>query len=128
MYETRPLGEAAQPNYINTVVKVETALTPRALLKALHKIEHDFGRRREGPRWTARILDLDLLLYGDLCLQKEDLTLPHPRMVDRDFVLQPLYDVAKNLRLPEGDTVQALLGQVTTKTIIGQVCEQEYSV
>jgi len=103
VYETAPLGPAGQQDYLNAVARVATTLAPHALLDALLAIEQSRGRvRRE--RWGPRTLDLDLLLHGDTALQDPRLTLPHPAMLGRAFVLTPLHDLAPDLVL-SGRTV-----------------------
>lgn len=98
VYETAPVGGPEQPDYLNMVVAVETNFTPEALLARCLEIEAENGRvRRE--RWGARALDLDLLWYEGGVRQTETLTLPHPRMVERAFVLVPLAEIAPELRL-----------------------------
>lgn len=86
-------GPSDQPDYINAVAMVETALSPLALLEALQALEHAHGRERSA-RWGPRTLDLDLLLYGDLMLHSETLTIPHPGLYERNFVLYPLAELA----------------------------------
>lgn len=100
LYKTAPEGYQNQPDFINAVVEVATELKPEILLENLLKIETDFGRERHFPN-SPRILDLDLLLYDDLILSTETLTLPHPRMHLRGFVLLPLAEVAPNLSIPD---------------------------
>jgi len=96
-WETAPVGPP-QPDYLNAVVEVDACLTPRAHLAALHRIERAFGRVRDpATRWTARTLDLDLLWQGGLELRRGDLILPHPRLVERSFVLAPLAQLAPGL-------------------------------
>lgn len=93
-------GQAPQPDFLNAVVCVETALGPHDLLAAFHRIEADAGRVRAdnaAGRWAARPLDLDLLVYGDLVLDTPGLTLPHPRLTERRFVLDPLAELAPDL-------------------------------
>lgn len=99
LYRSRPLGPPDQPDYINAVARVLTTLTPPVLLAALHAIERGHGRQRR-QRWGARTLDLDLLLYGQLTQDDPQLTLPHPRLAERTFVLQPLHDLAPELQVP----------------------------
>jgi 2-amino-4-hydroxy-6-hydroxymethyldihydropteridine diphosphokinase len=92
-YVTAPVPRSDQPDYVNGAVRVATALGPEALLAALHRVEHAFGRVRLA-RNEARVLDLDLIDYGGLVADREGLTLPHPRAHLRGFVLVPLRDVA----------------------------------
>ena len=92
---------ASQPDYLNAVACADTLLSPQALLIRLQAIENTQRRTRE-QRWGARTLDLDLLLYGDTVLATEMLTIPHPGMRDRLFVLQPLFDLAPELVMPDG--------------------------
>lgn len=98
VYETAPVGGPEQPDYLNMVVAVETHLTPDELLARCLAIEAAHGRERR-ERWGARTLDLDLLWYEGAVRQTESLTLPHPRMAERAFVLVPLAEVAPGLRL-----------------------------
>ena len=110
LYRSVPLGPADQPDYINAVAALETRLSPAALLDALQAIEQQQGRTREGARWGPRTLDLDLLLYGDQQIHTERLTVPHPGLGERNFVLYPLYDIAgENLRIPGLATLGHLL-------------------
>ncbi|MCL5269428.1 MAG: 2-amino-4-hydroxy-6-hydroxymethyldihydropteridine diphosphokinase [bacterium] len=92
LYETRPWGITDQPGFLNAAVLVKTSHPPESLLDALLKIESELGRRRLA-RWGPRPIDLDLLLYGGLCLDTPRLTLPHPGIAQRDFVLAPLLDL-----------------------------------
>jgi 2-amino-4-hydroxy-6-hydroxymethyldihydropteridine diphosphokinase len=102
VYETDPVGPP-QPPYLNMVAELETELSPKGLLAKMLRIEKALGRERR-ERWGPRTLDLDLLLYGDLVLEEEGLSVPHPRLHERAFVLVPLLDL-----LPEGR--HPLLGQ-----------------
>lgn len=99
LYRTAPVGYADQPDFINAVALVETRLPPPALLEALLDIEHAFGRVREF-RNAPRVLDLDLLLYDDLMHHEHGLTVPHPRMHERAFVLAPLVEIAPDCVIP----------------------------
>ena len=102
-YVSAPVGtHEAQPDYVNAVAAVRTALGPRALLSRLNAIERRNGRRRDAraPRNAARTLDLDLLLYGRLRIDVPHLTIPHPRMHQRAFVLRPLGDIAPAVAIP----------------------------
>ncbi|GAO35303.1 2-amino-4-hydroxy-6-hydroxymethyldihydropteridine pyrophosphokinase [Sulfuricella sp. T08] len=93
LYRSEPVGYADQPDFINAVAEIATALAPHALLEVLLDMEHRHGRVREF-RNAPRILDLDILLYDDLTCHEHGLTLPHPRMHERAFVLQPLHEIA----------------------------------
>jgi 2-amino-4-hydroxy-6-hydroxymethyldihydropteridine diphosphokinase len=102
-YATAPIGcETPQPDYVNAVIEVRTTLGPRALLHALHSIERRARRRRDLEAWrnAARTLDLDLLLYGRRRVRVPGLTVPHPRMHQRAFVLRPLVDIAAVATIP----------------------------
>jgi 2-amino-4-hydroxy-6-hydroxymethyldihydropteridine diphosphokinase len=102
-YVTAPIGtDSRQPDYVNAVAALATALPPRALLARLLAIERRHGRRRSAltPRNAARTLDLDLLLYGGRRLQSATLTIPHPRMHERAFVVRPLLEIAPTVRIP----------------------------
>jgi len=99
LYASAPVGFVDQPDFINAVAQVTTALAPRALLAALLAIEHRHGRERSF-RNAPRTLDLDLLLYGDAHFHEEGLTLPHPRMTERAFVLLPLLEIAPDTTIP----------------------------
>lgn len=98
-YRTAPWGFTDQDWFINTVVEIETALPPRELLKILLKIEEKIGRVRK-VRWGPRVIDLDLLLYGDAVINEPDLVVPHPHMTRRAFVLVPLADLDPDLHIP----------------------------
>lgn len=111
LFRTPPWGVLNQPDFINAVAQVETSLPPRGLLDALLAIETQAGRVR-GARNGPRVLDLDLLLYGDLRLDEPGLALPHPRLHQRAFVLLPLADVAPTLDVPGRGRVSDLLGSV----------------
>lgn len=106
-------GPEKQPDYVNGVACLHTTLAPHDLLEALQAIEQRQGRQRL-TRWGARTLDLDLLLYGDMEIQDERLTVPHPRLAERAFVLVPLSDIASHLVLPNGHSVKSLLAGIST--------------
>jgi 2-amino-4-hydroxy-6-hydroxymethyldihydropteridine diphosphokinase len=108
LYRTAPVGYAGQPDFINAVAAVETALSPRALLDALLAIERSHGRLRDFPN-APRTLDLDILLYGDLQLQENGLTIPHPRLHERAFVLVPLAEITPQCAIPGRGTAAELL-------------------
>lgn len=98
-YETEPVGVEDQRWFINTAVEVETEFTPGELLRRLKEIEREVGRRRRG-RWGPREVDLDLLLYDGLYLEEDELVLPHPELHRRRFVLEPLCELAPDMRHP----------------------------
>lgn len=100
LYETEPVGPPGQGPYLNAALLLETSLAPRALLARLHELEGAAGRARSGVRNEARTLDLDLLLFGDLCIDEPGLTVPHPRLHERPFVLAPLRELAPGARHP----------------------------
>lgn len=117
LYRSAPLGTPLdQPDFINAVAHIETALRPHALLRALLEIEQRCGRIRTYPN-APRTLDLDLLLYDTLQCQEEGLTLPHPRMHERAFVLQPLMEIEQNCIIPGHGPVAALLTAYTAQRL-----------
>lgn len=115
-YRTAPVGAPGQPDYVNAVAALETALAPEALLAALLAIEHDFGRQRAYHN-APRTLDLDLLLYDDLVIDRPHLQIPHPRLHLRAFVLVPLAEIAPALCLPGRGSLAAWLPAVSTQRI-----------
>lgn len=114
LYRSAPVGYLDQPDFINAVVKLETALSPRDLLDALLAVEHDNGRTREF-RNAPRTLDLDLLMYGTLRHHEHGLTVPHPQMHLRAFVLRPLLEIEPGCMIPgvgpAADALQRCAGQ-----------------
>jgi len=110
--ETEPVGGPPQDRYLNTVVEVETSLAPRELLRILRDVERQRGRRPSAERWGPRPIDLDLLLYEDQVVDEEDLTVPHPRMHERRFVLEPLAQLAPQFIHPVmKQSIQELLSK-----------------
>lgn len=109
-YSSLPVGPQDQPDYINTVASINTSLSAIELLHQLQSIENKQGRQRE-VKWGARTLDLDLLLFDDLCLNTEELLLPHPEIANRSFVLLPLFDLTPSLVFPNGDKLSELVKQ-----------------
>lgn len=116
LYRTSPVGLKNQPDFINAVVALETQLSPAALLEQLFVIELQFGRQRS-VRNAPRTLDLDLLLHGDCVLATSQLTLPHPRMHERAFVLAPLAEIAPQAVIPGHGPIDALLTTVADQAI-----------
>ncbi len=112
IFETDPVGPPPQGTYLNAVVRLATALAPRALLDALLAIERAAGRER-GARNAARSLDLDLLLYGDCIVEEPGLSVPHPRLAERAFILEPLAALAPQLVHPQlGESIESLAARV----------------
>ena len=108
--DTAPVGNLDQPRFLNGVAALETELPPRELLGLLLAVEARFGRDRTAvPAQGPRTLDLDLLLYGDAAIDEENLRVPHPRLHERAFVLEPLREVAPGLEVPGKGSVEALL-------------------
>ena len=107
VYETDPVGGPPQPDYLNAVVEVETELEPGELLRVCLEVESELGRVR-GERWGPRSIDIDVLTYGDREIDEPDLTIPHPRMHERAFVLVPLLELDADPPLPGGRRISAL--------------------
>lgn len=119
-YRTPPWGMRAQPAFLNAAAMLDTALAPHALLDALLEIERAAGRVREGERWGPRTLDLDLLHMDGVLLSGPRLTLPHPRIAERAFVLLPLAELAPDLELPGQGRVDALLAAADTDGCVAE--------
>jgi len=110
-YENPPMGPQDQPDFVNAVVALDTALEPLELLKELQKIEAKQGRERH-RHWGERTIDLDILLYGHECLDTKELTIPHPGLTQRQFVFLPLLEIAPDLRLPSGERLADLVVKI----------------
>ena len=113
LYRSKPLGPVPQPDFINAVAGILTQLDPRALLGELKALERALGRPEAHERWGPRIIDLDLLVYGRERREEPDLTLPHRGIVERNFVLYPLGDLAPELDVPGLGRVAELRGRLT---------------
>jgi 2-amino-4-hydroxy-6-hydroxymethyldihydropteridine diphosphokinase len=107
--ETEPWGYADQPRFLNAAAEVETTLEPRQFLVHLLDVERRLGRERVGPRWGPRTIDLDLLLFGDERISEPGLEVPHPRLTQRAFVLEPLAALVPELKIPGNGTVSEAL-------------------
>lgn len=123
IYRTEPWGGVDQPWFLNQVIRVQTSLSASELLEVCLRVEQLMGRQ-PGERWGPRTIDIDLLLYGDLVVWKEALQVPHPRMMERRFVLAPLVELAPDLRHPVlGLTAEELLAQLTDERRVERVRE-----
>lgn len=121
-YETSPVGVTEQPAFYNAVLRLHTAFSPHELLERLLRIETDVFRRVRSTHWGPRRIDLDLLLHGESIISDDRLKLPHPRMAERRFVLQPLYDIAPDLRHPQlGCTVAKLIAALQSDEIVTRI-------
>lgn len=117
-YQSKPHGPQDQPDYMNAVVSFETNLQAEALLDTLQKIENDNKRIREGViRWGARTLDLDLLFYGENAIETARLTVPHPRICERAFVLLPLRDLNAGLKKLDKTTINECIDSLSSSTL-----------
>jgi 2-amino-4-hydroxy-6-hydroxymethyldihydropteridine diphosphokinase len=110
--ETEPVGYLDQPRFLNGAVELETDLPPADLLALLLEVERSLGRTREGPRFGPRTVDLDLLAYGGETIEEPGLRVPHPRLHERRFVLEPLAELAPGLEIPGHGPVEALLAKL----------------
>jgi len=116
-YATPPWGEEDQARFINACIEIDTSLDPHALLFVLHKVEQKFGRdRARERRWGPRTIDLDLIAYDNVSIDKPELTLPHPRLFERAFVLVPLAEIAPD-RVIRGRRVDEALADLSTEGI-----------
>lgn len=122
LWASPPLGPAGQPDYVNAVAGLLTRQEPRALLGELQAIERAMGRSRPPVRWGPRLIDLDLLAFGGETLDEPGLTLPHPDLHQRDFVLYPLAEIAPQLWIPGKGRVATLAGEVEDRgsTALGE--------
>ncbi len=112
VYLTPPWGDITQDDYLNQVIEVETDFGPHELLIVLQEIEHKMGRKERG-RWTSRIIDLDIIAYGNEIIEKPELKIPHPLMTERGFVLVPLCEIAPDFIHPiSKKSIKEMLGEV----------------
>lgn len=117
LYRAKPMGLEDQPDYVNAVVAMDTLLSADELHKALISIEDLQGRTRDNEKWGPRIIDLDLLLYGQQVIDTATLTVPHPGMHERDFVIIPLEEVAGNLKIPGRGHLYSLINKCKSHSL-----------
>lgn len=120
LYRSKPWGVENQPDFINTVVCIETSLTPLALLKAVKTIEYRLMQRQVNQRWHSRVIDIDLLLMDGVVLDRKELIIPHPWIADRSFVVQPLLELSPQLPV--------LLKQQLTQFLEEHRCMETYTL
>jgi 2-amino-4-hydroxy-6-hydroxymethyldihydropteridine diphosphokinase len=121
VYETEPWGITDQPAFLNQVVEISTSFPPEDLLRIILNIEHDLGRVRY-ERWGARVIDIDILYFDDIVVDSARLTLPHPRIQDRRFVLAPLTEIAPDLLHPVLlKTSSKLLEECTDTSVVSKI-------
>lgn len=116
LYETAPVGKTDQPRFLNLVAEVATDLTPADLLALCQSVERELGRVRK-ERWGPRTIDIDILLYDQLGMQTPSLTIPHPEMARRRFVLEPLLEIAPDASLPDGRRLATFLADVMDQDV-----------
>jgi 2-amino-4-hydroxy-6-hydroxymethyldihydropteridine diphosphokinase len=116
LYRSAPIGPQDQADFFNAALCLESTLSPSALLAALQEIEQQAGRVRT-RHWGERTLDLDILLYGNEIVDQADLSIPHPRLHERAFVLLPLLEIAADLQLPNGQPLQSYCAAVSDQSI-----------
>jgi len=117
LYSGNPMGPVDQPDYVNAVVSLDTLLSPEDLHQALIGIEDMQGRDRGAEKWGPRIIDLDLLMYGSNTISTATLTVPHPGMHERDFVMIPLEEIAVNLKIPGKGFIYSLINKCETQSL-----------
>lgn len=127
LYRTRPWGGIAQPDFINAIAQLATDLSSAELMHALLGIEREFGRTRDGERFGPRVIDLDLLLYGDEFVDEPGLHVPHPRLHERAFVLVPLAEIAPTLAVPGQGRVDALLARIDAADRLVSVTDSDFA-
>ena len=110
--ETAPVGYVDQPRFLNGAAALETELPPRAVLERLLSVERELGRSRDGPRWGPRTIDLDLLVHGSEVVDEPGLRVPHPRLPERLFALEPLAELDPSLIVPGAGPVASLLASL----------------
>jgi 2-amino-4-hydroxy-6-hydroxymethyldihydropteridine diphosphokinase len=117
LYQSPPVDDSNQPDYINAICEVDTHLSPLELLRVCQHIEHKQHRVRE-KKWGARTIDLDIILYGVQVVASKELIIPHPEMMNRAFVLVPLAEIEPDLKVPILGNIQSLIDKLDTSTLI----------
>ena len=117
LYESPPMGPTGQADYINAVAEIKTRFSPLPLLGHLNALEEAFGRDRSVGHWGPRIIDLDILLFGGREISIRRLTVPHPGLAEREFVVFPLLEIAPDLVLPDGRALSDLAGKLDPKSL-----------
>tara|TARA_Y100001960_G_scaffold282721_1_gene317268 strand:- start:23245 stop:23739 length:495 start_codon:yes stop_codon:yes gene_type:complete len=121
LYESEPIGKKNQPWFVNAVIEIQTSLSPERLLKKLLNIEQQFGRTRN-EKWGPRIIDLDILDYDGRIINSESLTLPHPEMLNRRFVLEPLSEISGSIIHPvQNKSIQSLLNELPKNPVVKKI-------
>ncbi|RJQ32696.1 MAG: 2-amino-4-hydroxy-6-hydroxymethyldihydropteridine diphosphokinase [Actinobacteria bacterium] len=116
VYQSKPIGLEDQPDFYNLVIKARTDLNPHQLLDYIQHIEVNLGRKREA-RWGPRTIDIDILLYNNQVISSDRLVIPHPRMIERLFVLKPLLEVEPELELPDRKEVKNYLEKIKNQKV-----------
>ncbi|MGG6196555.1 2-amino-4-hydroxy-6-hydroxymethyldihydropteridine diphosphokinase [Pantoea allii] len=116
-YRTPPYGPPDQPDYLNAAVALDTALSAEALLDQTQRIEQEHGRVRKAERWGPRTLDIDIMLFGTASLNSDRLTVPHYDLLNRAFMLVPLLEIAPDLSLPDGRSLELILAKLDRSSI-----------
>jgi len=128
LYSSTPMGPQDQPDYVNSVCKVTTSLSPIALLDVLQNIEQIHGRERNGEKWGPRTLDLDILLFNNVSMKNERLTLPHYGMSEREFVLVPLFEISPDMIMQDGKSLAAWVANCSLNGLKRLPVEIDYTM
>lgn len=126
LYRTEPVGKSDQPWFVNAVAEIRTVLSPQELLSALKAIEKEMGRSVEDMRWGPRVIDFDILFYGQEVIMEEGLTIPHPELHRRRFVMEPLHEIASYFIHPVfGISIQGLRDRLDDRSVIEAIIHSE---